>query len=169
MARVVAPEEIVAEAREWEGTRWQHQAGLKGTGADCAGYTLGVGIHTGSFDVHPYTPEMRRRFGGYGKTPNPALMAKALEELMVRIRRYEDAVPGDVAYLRFDETAREVTPQHLVIITGGGWRVGGTMIHALRWPSRKIVEHSIDRQWFDRIHKVYRYPAVDRHIRGEVA
>ena len=35
-------EEIVRLAREWIGTPYQHQASLKGVGADCLGFLRGV-------------------------------------------------------------------------------------------------------------------------------
>ena len=34
--------EIIKEALEWQGTRWQHQASLKGIACDCAGFVRGV-------------------------------------------------------------------------------------------------------------------------------
>ena len=42
-AGVAARAEIVAEARAWVGTRWQHQQHTKGVATDCAGMVYGVG------------------------------------------------------------------------------------------------------------------------------
>jgi len=36
--------EIISCARSWIGTRFQHQARLRGVGADCWGLVLGVGL-----------------------------------------------------------------------------------------------------------------------------
>lgn len=34
--------DIIKEALEWQGTKWQHQASLKGIACDCAGFVRGV-------------------------------------------------------------------------------------------------------------------------------
>ena len=45
---------IVAEAREWIGTRYRHQGSLKGIGCDCLGLVRGVWRNCVGFE--PETP-----------------------------------------------------------------------------------------------------------------
>lgn len=52
--------DIVAAAREWLGTPYQHQASRKGQGTDCLGLVRGVWrdvIGSEPQDVPPYTPD----------------------------------------------------------------------------------------------------------------
>ncbi len=52
-------DEIVRLARGWIGTRYQHQASLKGVGADCLGLLRGVwreAVGDEPEDVPPYSP-----------------------------------------------------------------------------------------------------------------
>src|SRR4051812_32701629 len=42
MSHVLTRAAIVAEARDWIGTRYRHQASLKGVGCDCLGLVRGV-------------------------------------------------------------------------------------------------------------------------------
>lgn len=160
---IVAPDQIVAEALEWDGTRFRHQGRMKGVTVDCAGLIVGVGHNVGALDVDPGDPAIVAEFGDYDVNPNPEKMMRALRMMLVPIR-LEQAGPGDVVHLRFDPSERRATPQHLCIITQGTWRVGGEMIHAVAWPSRRVRKHVIDSSWFYRSHRAYRYPAVQRAI-----
>lgn len=161
--QVTHRQEIVDEARSWVGTRFQDQARVKGVACDCAGLILGVGAALHAFDVDPESPDLVARYGSYARTPNPRMMMEALSVFMMPLRM-EEAGPGDVLYLRFDASEQRVNPQHLCVVTEAGWQVGGGMIHALAWPSRKVVEHTVDAQWYGRRFRAYRYPAVVRAV-----
>ena len=52
---MITRNQVLAEALSWEGTKWQHQASLKGVACDCAGLIRGVyanltGIQTPKYD-----------------------------------------------------------------------------------------------------------------------
>jgi NlpC/P60 family putative phage cell wall peptidase len=137
-------EAIVAEAREWIGTRWRHQASLKGIGTDCIGLVAGVARALGMPEGEAFLTDIR--FRGYTRTPNPAMLRRALAT-------YWDAtdapLPGDVMLMRFEKE-----PQHFGILSERDY-----MIHALA-QARKVTEHRIDETWKTRIVGFYRYRGV---------
>lgn len=138
--------EIVSNARSWLGTRWQHQARLKGVGCDCAGLVIGVarecGIVDFAFDVN-----------GYERFPSGNTLAMHCGEYMTRIDK-NDIAPGDVVLMRFDGE-----PQHLAIVAD--YVHGGlSVVHAYAL-SRQVVEHALDDTWRKRIVAAYRMPGVE--------
>ncbi len=138
-------EEIAEEARAWLGTRWQHQASLKGIGCDCIGLVVGVGRALGipaalEFDRSP-------RFKGYGRQPDPVMLLTGCDDLLERIPLSATDV-GDVLVMRFEKE-----PQHFGIVSGLD---PPYMVHALA-QARKVVEHRIDAVWMTRVLRAYRF------------
>ena len=133
---------VVAEARTWLGTRWQHQAALKGVACDCAGLVRGVAAELGLATVQP---------GPYDRRPDGVMLQALCDAHLARIAQ-ADAQPGDVLLFRFADA-----PQHLAIVGDGpGYP---TMIHA-HAPDRRVVEHRLDDVWAARIVAAYRLPGV---------
>ena len=147
-------EEVLAEAREWIDTRWAHQAMVKGLACDCAGLVLGVGDNAGALAMSLDDPALTE-FVGYSRQPNPGQMIKALSMLMVKIRK-EEAGAGDVVYRKYGKN-----PQHLAILTGRLTDPMSGVIHALAWPSRKVVEHRTDEDWYMNVISAWRYPGLE--------
>jgi NlpC/P60 family putative phage cell wall peptidase len=91
---------ILAEAREWIGTPYQHQASAKGAGCDCLGLVRGVWRAVCGEEpepVPPYTPDWAERCG------SETLLAAALRHLVkTPLKR---AAPGDVLLFRMDARA----------------------------------------------------------------
>jgi NlpC/P60 family putative phage cell wall peptidase len=138
----VTPAQVVAAARGWLGTRWQHQASLRGVACDCAGLVIGVARELGLVAVTP--PAYDRRPDG--------VMLQALCDLHLARIALPTLQPGDVLLFRY-----ETAPQHLAIVGDGpGYP---TMIHA-HAPSRKVVEHRLDDAWRARIVAAYRLPGL---------
>lgn len=122
---------VVAEAREWLGTPWQHQARLKGVAVDCIGLVAGVALNLGLPGAKAWHADPR--FSTYGRTPDPAL-------LLAGCREYMDPVPyaklGDVLVMR----ARNVKqPTHFAIVTA----TDPTYIIHSRL-ARKVSENRLD-------------------------
>jgi len=116
MKTTVTREQIVAEAREWVGTPYRHQARIKGLGVDCVGLLIGVarklGLVAPAFDVQ-----------GYTRRPDGWTLIEECERHMTRVDR-EAMGEGDGVIVRFD-----AEPQHFGFIAPyrhGGW----SMIHA---------------------------------------
>lgn len=141
---------IVAEARSWLGTPWQHQARVKGAGVDCAGLVIGVaralGIVAADMDVN-----------GYARMPDGHSLLAHCDAWMQRIA-CTSARAGDVVVMRFDER-----PQHLAIAID--YPHGGLgIVHAFDSQDRKrarVVEHRLAPSLRGAIVAAYRMPGVD--------
>lgn len=118
---------IVAEARTWLGTPWQHQQRRRGLAVDCVGLVIGVartlGLVPAEFDVQ-----------GYPRVPDGTLLARC-DAVMRRIGQPQ-LQPGDVLVVEVD---RE--PAHMGLL--GDYRHGGlSFIHAATRAGR-VVEHRL--------------------------
>lgn len=138
---------IVDEARAWLGTRWQHQASLKGIGCDCIGLVAGVARELGIEAAAEFyaSPNLRT----YGRSAHPALI-EGCERLLDRID-LADTDLGDVLVMKF-----ETEPQHFGIVSN---LEPPYMVHAFA-QARKVVEHRIDALWLSRILRAYRFRGV---------
>lgn len=152
---------IIDEAREWLGTRFHHQAALKGVGCDCAGLVRGVGAAVGVLAI---SDERWAVYAAYGRAPHPERMRAALNEFMVAIDPQEARV-GDVCWMHW----RPDLPMHLAILSGMLGRA--TIIHALA-DNEKVVEHGFEKEWQDRVTSWWRYPGLatirDINLRRDV-
>lgn len=139
-------DQIIIEARSWIGTRWIHQACVKGIGADCIGLIAGVAAALGSAEAIRFltTPQWRN----YGRHPLPAFMFGVCDELMDRIE-IERAIDADVLVFRCGKH-----PMHFGIMSGNG-----TMIHALL-TARRVCEHRLNAEWRSRIVRAYRIRGI---------
>ena len=135
---------IVAEARSYIGTPFQHQARLKGVGIDCVGLVIGVAHALGlsEFDT-----------ADYGRQPNPVAMGAALDAHLDRVN-LSDIRPGDILWLRM---IRE--PMHVAIVTEiDPLRI----VHAYQRPGlSRCVEQGVDAAWRRRIVACFRFRGVD--------
>lgn len=108
--------EVVATARTWLGTPFQHQQTMKGVAVDCRGLVQGVAQELGllpeDFGVEPYP-----------RQPDGRTMLALCGQYMTRIEQAA-MQPGDVVVVVVD-----AEPQHLGIL--GDYRHGGlSIIHA---------------------------------------
>lgn len=147
-------EQVVAEAKEWIGTRWKHQGKLKGVGCDCAGLIIGVGLNAQAMTID-FDGWVAKAVEGYSMRPNPKTMLLALNHWMIRIRK-DEAGAGDVVYRSYGGD-----PQHLGILTGLMRDPSSGIIHALVWPSRKVVEHRTDEEWYSQVMSAWRFPGLE--------
>lgn len=149
MTAPVTRADIVAEARAWLGTPWQHQARSNGVAVDCAGLVIGVsrvlGLVSAGMDVTHY-PRM----------PDGRSLIAHCDEWMRRIPAAA-AQPGDVLVMRFD-----VHPQHLAIVAD--YPHGGlAIVHALDSRDRKrarVVEHRLTPALRAKIVAAYALPGI---------
>lgn len=97
---MIARQAILDEARDWIGTPYQHQASVKGAGADCLGLVRGVWRALYGEEPEPtpaYTPDWAERAGA-----ETLLYAARRHLLEIPLR---DAAPGDVLLFRMDSRA----------------------------------------------------------------
>ena len=126
-------QDVVAEARTWIGTPFQHQGRVKGRAVDCAGLVVGV-AHSLGFEIAD--------MAGYARQPFGNLLKAICEAQGVKV---DTPQPGDILLMRF---VRE--PQHLAV------HAVDTIIHSYQ-RAGKVTEHRMDNVWRDRIVAVYRF------------
>jgi NlpC/P60 family putative phage cell wall peptidase len=144
--------DIVSEAREWLGTRWQHQASLKGIGSDCIGLVAGVARNVGIVQADEFFNDAAVR--GYGRQPDPRMLltacAKYLEPIQVR--------DVDVADIYLMHPPQYSEPQHFALVSQ--MFPQPYIIHAYA-QARKVVENRLDDVWRARVIGAYRFRGLD--------
>lgn len=137
--------EIVASARAWLGTPYQHQASLKGVGTDCLGLLRGVWReHLGEEPepVPPYTPDWAET---RGEETLMQAAARYLPEIAITPAR-----EGDVLLFRMGMGS---PAKHCAIISAPD-----RIIHAY-WGHR-VVETRLVAWWRRRIAAAYQFPTI---------
>jgi len=137
-------ERVVALARQWIGTPYQHQASCKGAGADCLGLLRGVWR-----ELHGCEPE---KPGAY--TPDWS-ETDGVERLLPAAKRHMAevliAARGDVLLFRLGRTV----VKHVAILSDD--TVGAEkIIHA--YSGRGVVESPLTPAWARRIAGKFRIP-----------
>lgn len=139
---------VLTEARSWLGTRWQHQAAVKGVGCDCIGFVAGVAQALGMTGAAEFFCDAAIR--GYGRQPDPAMLTAACARYLDPVDLIE-ARPADVLVMRF-----AAEPQHFALISR---RDPDYILHAYA-QARKVVENRIDGVWRARIVSAWRYRGI---------
>ncbi len=138
--------QIVAEARDWLGTPYQHQASLKGGGCDCLGLVRGVwrSVYGSEPELPPpYSPDWAEAGGGEN------LRDAALRHLApVKLPQLQ---PGDVVLFRW---RAHLAAKHAAILTGKA-----SMIHAHDGIS--VCEVALCNWWRRRLVFGFSFPGVN--------
>jgi len=143
-------EDIVAEARTWVGTPFQHLTRVKGIGVDCVGLVIAIADDLGIKD-NDGKPFLRDDYRAYPTQPSDRFVHDECCRRLVR-KSVNDLCQGDIVSLKVPRTAC-----HVAIITE---RQGVLyMIHGYS-PLRKVVEHILDNSFRRRIIGVFSYPGV---------
>ena len=140
--------EIIQEAESWEGTKWAHQAALKGVACDCIGLICGVykNITGVEFD----------NIINYAQTPffycREERLYQELQKYLIEIP-VKDAKQGDILTFAYRERFPD---HHLGIILNDGF-----FIHSCCDPGvNKVIITRYDEQWKARTRHAFRYPGV---------
>ena len=139
-----------AEARQWLGTPYRHQASLRGVGCDCLGLIRGVwrALHGEDPETPPpYRPD-------WAEVGGAEILLEALGRWLLPLPLAE-ARPGDVLVFRMEPGA---VAKHCAILSAPIGE-GGRMIHAY-W-GRACVESWLGRWWKERLAGVFRFPEPD--------
>jgi cell wall-associated NlpC family hydrolase len=149
---MVSRETVVACARSWIGTRFQHQGRVKATahhrgGVDCLGLLMGVAETLALPDKHAglLIDHDQRCYPHY---PNGQEMMCCLINTLYPID-INDLDSGDVGLFLIDGN-----PQHLALFTGKD-----RMIHAYA-PAHLVVEQAVDAVWQTRLVACFRLPGI---------
>lgn len=144
---------VVAAARAWLGTPYQHQASLSGCGADCLGLLRGVWRDLFGSEPEP-TPPYRPDWAEVGGE----------EMLLEAARRWLREIPlmraraGDVLLFRM---APGCPVKHCAILSEGslGTAAEPRMIHAY-W-GRAVVESWVGPWWRRRLVAAFAWPSLN--------
>lgn len=137
---------IVAAARQWVGTPWQHQASRKGIATDCIGLIAGVGIQLSIPEALEWASDRRR---AYGRKPDRETLLAACDAYLDPIP-VSSIQPGDILLMRYEP---DPEPRHFAIVSALDPMY---IVHAFA-SARKVVENRVDRAWRERIVSAYRY------------
>lgn len=140
-------DEVIAEAREWLGTPWVHQAACKGAGVDCLHYIAGVVRAFGRKEAATFFA--KPEWHSYGRHPDVMMMFEGCDALMDRIR-IEDALPADVLVFRCGRH-----PMHFAFLSAHD-----RLLHAW-FGARRVCEHQLDEKWRARIIRAYRLRGIE--------
>ncbi|MES2959809.1 MAG: hypothetical protein V4792_16590 [Pseudomonadota bacterium] len=146
--------EVVAEARTWLGTPWQHQAHARGLGCDCAGLIRGVLIGCGLMPPQPEQWPGAAPYIGYRREPDGDSLVRACAAFLPGIAP-DAAQAADVVVMRFRHL-----PQHLGILVP--YLHGGlALLHATNRPGvNRVVEHRLDARWRSLVTHAFAMPGV---------
>jgi NlpC/P60 family putative phage cell wall peptidase len=142
----ITPSDIVAQAREWIGTPYRHQASLKGVGCDCLGLVRGVWRA-----LYGEEPE---RVPAYSRDWAEASAREALAQAGARHLvpvECSQITPGDVLLFRW---RAGLVAKHAAILTGSD-----TMIHA--HDGAAVAEVAFAPWWRRRLAYAFRFPELD--------
>lgn len=142
---LLTPGAIVAEARSWIGTRYQHQASVKGVGCDCLGLVRGVWrscIGDEPEQPPPYAPDWAEATGA------DSLADAALRHLTPVAREAFSA--GDVLLFRW---RAGFVAKHVAIAASDI-----SMIHA--HDGAAVCEVALAPWWRRRLAYAFRFPGV---------
>jgi len=157
MSEKITRERIVACARTWLGTKFQHQGRRRGQGLDCIGLPVMVAVELGIrlTDGSSATPYM---FGDYCAQPiaRGARVQIECERLLVQ-KKIEDALPGDLLVMRIPSE-----PCHIAMLAELTFSRAKmtTIIHAYSG-AKKVVEHIFDDRWRWRVCGAFYFPGVE--------
>ena len=139
---------ILKVAKSWLNTKFHYGGRVKinnqnNGGIDCIGLILKIGEEINS----TYNGKNIIMFDqtNYSKFSNDFEMKKFLDKYFIKIRK-KDVKIGDIAYINFNNNL-----EHVAIISDI------RLIHCYV-EARKVVEHSLNQYWKDKIKCFYRYP-----------
>lgn len=135
--------QICAEARSWAGTRWQHQASLKGVACDCAGFVRGVNRELTGQDVS-FPVDYPATWHFFKTDPR---MLETCQQYMDPVP-LEAIQPGDVLLFKFPLAKVD---HHMGIYLGQG-----RFIHA-EMEARMVHESPLDTTWKSRLSHAFRF------------
>jgi NlpC/P60 family putative phage cell wall peptidase len=135
---------IIAEARAWIGTPYQHQASLKGVGCDCLGLIRGV--WRALYGEEPERAPPYARDWAEVATNEPLAEAGLRHLMPVAANAF---APGDVLLFRW---RAGMVAKHAAIVTASD-----TMIHA--HDGAAVAEVALAPWWRRRIAYAFAFPA----------
>ena len=149
----VTREQVVAKAREYIGTPFQHQGRVKGKkgGIDCVGLVMCVAEELGIVGADGQ-PMLRGDYFDYSAEPIDGYVHVGCKVRLVP-GDMRDIRPGDIACMKIP-----TEPCHTAIISENGGAL--YVIHAYNGGKCLVVEHILDKAWLRRICGVFHFVGV---------
>ncbi len=138
--------QAVAEARQWIGTPYLHQASVKYAGTDCLGLLRGVWRALYGAEpliVPPYTEDWAE--------PSRQELLMEVADLWLRRKQISDAAAGDVLLFRMREGS---IAKHLGIQS----QVGDIRSFVHSYSGHGVIESSLSQPWQRRIAARFAFP-----------
>ena len=156
MAALELRDAVIAEARDWLGSEFHHQARLKKSadgpgGVDCLSLVWAVGEAVKV--MAPVTKQQAAPFWRfYGRRPNPPKMRECLSRFLVELSPEVTPIPGDICWMHWGNEM----PIHMALI--GHQRGRETLIHSV-W-NMGVIEHGFTEEFRERVTSYWRYPRI---------
>jgi len=141
--------DIVHEAKEWLGTKWQHQACVKGVAVDCAMLIAGVAKNVGLVSdtdlkkIPPYPKDWHFH-------QDVAMLPEVMESFGCKKRNVKYPHYGDILVFKIGRC-----DSHLGIMIEDN-----VFIHSYSGGNNQVVSNRLNGGWVDRLTSVYRFPGV---------
>lgn len=141
---MIAPAELIAQARSLVGVPWRHQ-GRSEFGVDCIGF-VSLSMRRAGLDLAAYLGI--RDVTNYSRRADPELYRR----VSMYCQRIAEPRPGCLIFFQFDG---DRAPRHFGIFTERD-----TVIHANAM-QQQVVEHGYRAQWLRWTHSRWLLPGVD--------
>ena len=142
---MISLDQIVAEARSWDGTPFHWQQATKGRGCDCKGLIVGVAR---ALDLPGATSIHAAMFAHRNGIVDARLLREGLE---ANLDRTDDPRPGHVLLLKLANKA-----QHLAILT----ELPGRMIHTNNG-IRRVQEVRMGKVWWRQLDSAWAWRGIE--------
>lgn len=139
--RMITPQELLKEARNWEGAPFRHQGRSMTGGTDCIGFPVCI------LQARCELPTDFVDNIAYGPAPNSSAFIDTVKKFCTPLTKIED---GCMIAIKWPFSK---WPSHAAIIDGP------YMIHAYQRKG-KVIRHSYGEPWLRMTHSIWRLPGV---------
>lgn len=142
-------DQVVASARDWIGTPYQHQMSCKGAGSDCLGLVRGVWREVLGAEPVPipaYTYD-------WSEVSKAEVLWTSARDVMCSVAPDAPLAPGQILLFRMRKTA---VAKHLGILVSAG--AAPRFVHA--YTRHGVVETSFSQPWQRALVARFSFPSV---------
>jgi NlpC/P60 family putative phage cell wall peptidase len=144
--------DVVAKAREYLGTPFQHAGRVKGLSCDCIGLPLQVACELGLKDKLG-VPFNKSDSKNYSPQPLDGAVHEEAQRRLIE-KPISEMCDGDMLTIKMP-----VVACHTAIVCTTLGRAG--IIHAYNGGPKRVVEQLLDEKWRSRIAGVFSFPGVE--------